>query len=187
MLVAPPNEPLEPFINVYMIIDPETNTSHVPRQLISFKSSNGNISTTEFGPQTLQNKMIKNTTAVVTPTSSVTSSSTHPPLRHLSAYNFFFRDERNRLLNGSEPDWSEEKAQRLLEEHWTQNRSKKRRHRKTHGKIDFTSLSKLISKKWKELPEHHKDFYRQVASRDFERFKRETNEPIMTTHASVVG
>ncbi|KAL7555968.1 hypothetical protein ACA910_003233 [Epithemia clementina (nom. ined.)] len=97
-----------------------------------------------------------------------------PPLRALSAYNFFFRDERERILSGVEADWSESKKLKLLEEHWHQDRNKKRRHRKTHGKIDFTTLSKLISTRWKELPESRKDFYRQVAARDFSRFKEES-------------
>ena len=97
-----------------------------------------------------------------------------PPLRALSAYNFFFRDERERILSGVEAEWTETKKQKLLEEHWFQDRHKKRRHRKTHGKIDFTSLSKLISSRWKELAESRKDFYRQVAARDFSRFKQES-------------
>jgi len=102
-----------------------------------------------------------------------TMSDNLPPLRPLSAYNFFFRDERDRLLNNTEPDWSEAKQDQLLEQHWSTDRSKKRRHRKTHGKINFTNLSKLISKRWKELHMDHKEFYRQVAARDWKRYQTE--------------
>lgn len=96
-----------------------------------------------------------------------------PPLRALSAYNFFFRDERDCILHGTPREWNTRKQEELLRDHWARDRTKKRRHRKTHGKIDFTTLSKLISSRWKELPEERKDFYKQVAARDWERYQQE--------------
>lgn len=98
------------------------------------------------------------------------------PLRALSAYNFFFRDERDRILNGGPMDLTPAKQHRLLREHCCQDRTKKRRHRKTHGKIDFATLSKLISKRWKELEEDEKAFYSQVASLDWERYQKALSE-----------
>ncbi|GAX27037.1 hypothetical protein FisN_9Lh353 [Fistulifera solaris] len=95
------------------------------------------------------------------------------PLRALSAYNFFFRDERDRILNNKEHDWSKEKEDALLQGHWNRDRSEKRIHCKTHGKLSFTDLSKEVSRRWKVLPNKQKDFYRRVAQRDWKRYEKE--------------
>ena len=63
--------------------------------------------------------------------------------------------------------------QRILQAHWNRDRSQKRRHRKSHGRISFIELSKQISSRWKKLPEEHKQFYREVSTLDHARFKRE--------------
>jgi hypothetical protein len=81
------------------------------------------------------------------------------PVRALSAYNFFFRYERERILNSNadkieaQPDLSQEKQNELLASHWGRDRTVKRRHRKSHGKISFAELSKRISQRWKDLPD----------------------------------
>jgi len=99
-----------------------------------------------------------------------------PPLHALSAYNYFFRDERDRIINGMDYEWTKTKQDKLLREHWTRDRSKKRIHCKTHGKINFTTLSKLVSARWKELPEENKNFYKEIASRDWARYLCELAE-----------
>lgn len=134
------------------------------------------------------------TTNSNTTTSSIAAASEPPPpkpqpqspLRALSAYNYFFCSEREHILNGSEPEYSVSKQDRLLQEHWGRDRTKKRRHRKTHGKIDFTTLSKRISAAWKALSEEHKDFYRQVAARDWERYQDELGRYKEATSSSLI-
>jgi hypothetical protein len=107
------------------------------------------------------------------------------PVRPLSAYNFFFSDERERILSGKTDDtFDNNKKQRLLLQHLAKDRSKRRPHRKTHGKINFTTLSKLIGQRWKQLPDERKNFYRDVASIDLERYQRELRERSPTAPAS---
>ena len=119
-------------------------------------------------------------------------SASQLPIRALSAYNFFFRDERERIINcddGDDPldptslkakrnavSFNEEKKKQLLTGHWFRDRTAKRRHRKTHGKIAFTALSKVIAQAWRDLPESDKAFYRDVAADDLDRYQRELEE-----------
>eukprot|EP00541_Cyclophora_tenuis_P009754 CAMPEP_0116553598 /NCGR_PEP_ID=MMETSP0397-20121206/7137_1 /TAXON_ID=216820 /ORGANISM="Cyclophora tenuis, Strain ECT3854" /LENGTH=211 /DNA_ID=CAMNT_0004078689 /DNA_START=14 /DNA_END=649 /DNA_ORIENTATION=+ len=120
------------------------------------------------------------------------SPSPEMPVRPLSAYNFFFSDERERILKMSQAEAEgkpikeedqeedqedpEEKKKRLLEQHLNKDRTKRRPHRKTHGKIGFTSLSKLIGKRWRELPEDKKQYYRDIAAMDMDRYQRSVAE-----------
>jgi hypothetical protein len=123
---------------------------------------------------------------------AATDSTVQLPVRALSAYNFFFRDERERIINCQddvdplEPNslksnrnpasLNEAKKKQLLAGHWYRDRSVKRRHRKTHGKIAFTALSKVISQAWRDLPDSEKAFYREVAAEDLERYQRELEQ-----------
>lgn len=115
------------------------------------------------------------TVALLEPQSSCVPScnNTKLPLLPISPYNFFFKDERERILNNTSEeehhDWSETKQHELLNHHWGRDRSQKRRHRKTHGRIGFKELSQLIASRWQALAEDQKDFYRQVALKDLER------------------
>jgi len=72
------------------------------------------------------------------------------PSRPLSAYNLFFQLARERLIAGSD-DWtiSERDVAGIKRESKTDK--PKRKHRKTHGKIGFKDLAKMIAVRWKEL------------------------------------
>jgi hypothetical protein len=105
----------------------------------------------------------------------------------LSAYNFFFRDERDRILSKHQDmAYTPERQDLLFQSHWQQDRSQKRRHVKSHGKINFATLSKCISMRWKQLPDHAKDFYREISLRDWDRFRKESSseEPLLLRDAS---
>jgi HMG (high mobility group) box len=101
------------------------------------------------------------------------------PLKALSAYNFFFRYERERLLSGNDTDddiYSTKTQEMLLNSHWYRDRSQKRRHRKSHGKIDFATLSRMVSQRWKNLPEDRKNFFKEIARKDLQRYRNEQKQ-----------
>jgi HMG (high mobility group) box len=82
------------------------------------------------------------------------------PNRPLSAYNLFFRKERALLL-GDDADKAE------------QEKGKKRVHRKTHGKIGFAQMARIIGAKWKTLPEEEKSEFEEVAGKEKKRYAEE--------------
>lgn len=99
------------------------------------------------------------------------------PLKTLSAYNFFFRHERERILAGDEgnedEDYSFSKKQSLLFDHWYRDRTQKRSHRKSHGKVSFATLSRIVAQRWKVLPDERKTFYQDLAAEDLKRYRHE--------------
>ena len=103
----------------------------------------------------------------------------------LSAYNFFFLEERERLIvengdgNGAKV-WHrirnksyECRMKKLLAQRLSvKDKNKPRRkHRKVNGKIDFSTLSKLISQRWRHLPLAEKNFYQKVSDADLQRYQ----------------
>ena len=118
------------------------------------------------------------------------------PLRPLTAYHIFFQIEREYIIQttpGADADSSihdhkfylQDVPRRYrsikLAEDWYAGPGKraKRKHRKSHGKIGFLELSRVVSQRWSNLsnvdPET-KMFVTRIAKRELDQYKREMNE-----------
>lgn len=157
--------------------------------------------------------------------SSTSFFSTIPFKTIISAYNFFFSEERERILaaipdpvekkpetetekvvkDNSQNDGNkeegtktettetkpEEKRPTLSKEEMhkkmaarskrllalrEQQTNKRRPHRKTHGKIGFKELVKMIGERWRALPADQREYYAGLAETDLRRYKEQMAE-----------
>lgn len=114
------------------------------------------------------------------------------PRRPLSAYNLFFSEERERILkeidekegggvkkeestdvegaDDSKEDSSESKPKALLRP-MIPSQKKRRPHRKTHGKISFQQLARMVGERWKSLDDERREYYKELAREDMRRQK----------------
>ena len=104
------------------------------------------------------------------------------PRHPLNAYNFFFSDERVRILNGPMPvnknsqldiDYQRHCDNSYMKtklDHYLKQRllkkSKKRVHRKSHGKISFKDLASLVANRWKKISPEKRSYYNKLAELD---------------------
>jgi HMG (high mobility group) box len=119
------------------------------------------------------------------------------PRRPLSAYNLFFSEERERILKEiakkegksdtsegeegeheavvdeveSERDCDDGEKPRALLQPLIPAEKKRRPHRKTHGKISFQQLAKMVGERWKGLPDDERKYYQDLAQQDMKRQK----------------
>jgi hypothetical protein len=84
------------------------------------------------------------------------------PKRPLSAYNVFFKEERQRILKEI-PDL----------QHKVGVAQMMKNGKKPHGKIDFQSLAKVVGKRWQNLPPDELKSYKEKANIDMLRYKKE--------------
>jgi len=91
-------------------------------------------------------------------------SADEQPKRPLSAYNYFFKSERARLLGLEEPSLD------MVHDH---EKSGKRRHRKVHGAIGFRDLASQVGSKWKALSDEEKAPYVRLFQQDRTRYRTE--------------
>ena len=74
------------------------------------------------------------------------------PKRPLSAYNLFFREQRQELL-GEE-----------ISSAFPVTDQTKRKHRRSHGKVGFQEMASIIGKKWKSLSPSKRKVYEDMAA-----------------------
>lgn len=97
------------------------------------------------------------TTGATTSSKKDMSQATQKPKRPLSAYNFFFAQERKLILNEM-PIRAEGKL------------------RRSHGKIGFADLARNIAAKWKTINDEERKQFSDKAAVDKDRYIREMNE-----------
>jgi hypothetical protein len=116
------------------------------------------------------------------------------PLRPLTAYQTYLQIEREYIIqtmDGEDSDKSlhddkvyldyvpERYRQIKLSPEWyfgPGKRSKKRKHRKGHGKVGFLELSRMISSRWAKLDETHPDikrFVQKIADQELAEYRRD--------------
>lgn len=94
------------------------------------------------------------------------------PKRPLSAYNYFFKEEREKILRivlAEDPT----KAPNDPESEDYLNEETIARLRKEGGKVSFEEMGKLIGQRWKNIDPDRLAKYSEMASEDTERYKKE--------------
>ena len=91
------------------------------------------------------------------------------PKRPLSAYNFFYKIERAKLLGLNIDEVVEEEKSGVN----TPIHKRARKHRKTPGMIGFCELAKRVSEKWRSMSKSEREPYQKMFEEDRERYQRE--------------
>ena len=97
------------------------------------------------------------------------------PKRPLSAYNIFFKEERQRILETitqASPSSSSDKDNIDKTEDSSSNNNRKRK-KSPHGKIGFENLARTIGQRWQQLSEDQVEYYKTQAATDMSRYKAE--------------
>jgi len=96
------------------------------------------------------------------------------PKRPLSAYNFFFKEERQKIIRGVECE--DEALQKEIDPELTPELVQKLK--KENGKVSFEEMGKVIGKRWKDITANSErsEYYKTKAEGDTKRYKREMEE-----------
>lgn len=95
------------------------------------------------------------------------------PKRPRTAYNFFFQEQRQRLLQELPEDAANRCRFNNSSGRNKNNNKKKRKHNSGHGKITFSNLGKTVGAAWKAIDAVSLAYYADLASRDKMRYYQE--------------
>jgi len=104
------------------------------------------------------------------------------PKRPLTAFNIFFRCQRSKLIEpGSQDEDNCITAIELKEQIASAaaagtKSGKKRSHRKTHGKISFGDLGRIIATRWKNIDPKIKEIYEAQAKEESNKYRIAVSE-----------
>ncbi|KAL7578225.1 hypothetical protein ACA910_012648 [Epithemia clementina (nom. ined.)] len=94
------------------------------------------------------------------------------PKRPLSAYNFFFKEEREKILKVVLSDEPTDTFNEPDSEDYIDDKTLGRL-RKEGGKVSFEEMGKLIGQRWKNLQPDRLTKYSELAAEDTDRYKKE--------------
>ncbi|KAL3939144.1 MAG: hypothetical protein SGARI_001476 [Bacillariaceae sp.] len=97
------------------------------------------------------------------------------PKRPLSAYNIFFREERQRILDALPQEILKQDAKDESMRTSSGSRRRKQLSAKEilHRKVDFHRLAKMVGRRWRELGPSEMEQYKSIANQDLQRYKKE--------------
>jgi len=147
----------------------------------------------------MEQSIIPNSSSSPPPQSIDTLTIPKKPQRPLTAYHIFLQIEREYIIQtidgDADADQSVMMENKILHDNVPQRykniklmpdwyagpskRTKKRKHRKQHGKIGFLELSKTISKRWSQLDQvdpETKSFVQKIAKSEVAEYYKEMNE-----------
>jgi len=93
------------------------------------------------------------------------------PKRPLSAYNYFFKDERARIIKLVLKDGTDAKNEEGALDFIPEETLK--RLKKDGNKVSFEEMGKLIGQHWKTIDPERQNMYMEKAAEDAERYKKE--------------
>ena len=107
-----------------------------------------------------------------------------PPKKPLSSYNIYFLLERDRIVNGDKEEaaqrvYTSEDVQNIVEQQKWNHTYRKRQHRKTHRKVSFHDLSRVVASSWRQLSDEQKAIFNQQASIEKKIYKQALDAWVM--------
>jgi hypothetical protein len=93
------------------------------------------------------------------------------PKRPLSAYNFFFKEEREKILKVLNDEEAENSQDEKSEDYLTPEQIVSLK--KEGGKVSFEEMGKIIGRRWKNINPDKLSKFQELANDDTERYKQE--------------